>query len=55
MTPETPDLAPETPPLDTSATRIARCACGVPLGTAHYCAAHDHDWTPADEPSDEHL
>jgi hypothetical protein len=47
----TPDLAPELPPLDTSASApIARCACGVPLGTAHYCAARDHNWVKAPEP-----
>jgi hypothetical protein len=34
-------------------TTITRCACGVPLGTAHYCAARDHNWVKAPEPADD--
>jgi hypothetical protein len=33
-------------------TPIARCACGVPAGTAHYCAAQDHNWVKAPESAD---
>jgi hypothetical protein len=32
---------------------IRRCACGVPIGTAHYCAAQDHNWVKAPEPADD--
>jgi hypothetical protein len=51
------DTAPTETPTDATpgADAIARCACGVPLGTAHYCTAQDHNWVKApepDEPSD---
>jgi hypothetical protein len=50
-TAETPTPAPtdSTPGL----APIARCACGVPAGTAHYCAAQDHNWVKAPEPADD--
>ena len=50
-----PPLESDAPPTDSTpgADPIGRCACGVPLGRAHYCAARDHNWIKAPEPADD--
>jgi hypothetical protein len=45
---ETPSGPGETP----GAEAIARCACGVPWGLAHYCRVQDHNWIKATEPAE---
>jgi hypothetical protein len=32
-----------------SAPPLARCACGVPAGVAHYCSTRDHAWIGTDD------
>jgi hypothetical protein len=53
-TPETPTTnSTGLPAFSMPIDPIKRCRCGVPAGTAHYCAAQDHNWVKAPAPADD--